>query len=433
MSKKTKNKLRYFLKDVVDNRGRNPEQYFDNEKYPVIDNFLIENKIYPDLKKVKRYINQKTHDSFLRKYLEKDDVLITLVGNGFCSVSLSPSNKVVIIQNTIGLQTNEKLYNKFLYYYLILQQKNLVKLNRSSSQPSLNQQDLLDYEIEIPENIKDQQKIASVLSTLDAKIELNNKINTELEAMAKTLYDYWFVQFDFPDENSKPYKSSGGEMVWSDELKREIPKGWEVKKVSELIAEDKSGDWGKDEITENYTQEVFCIRGADINGLNGKEQCEPPKRFILEKNDHKLLKPYDLIIEISGGSPTQSTGRIAHISPTTAKRFTSPLICSNFCKALSLEDYKLAYNFHFFWNRLYDNKIFFGYEGKTSGIKNFLFDSFAKTNFMIVPSNKIKDSFFDIMESVEEKRQKILEENKKLDELRDFLLPMLMNGQVVVE
>ncbi len=167
--------------------------------------------------------------------------------------------------------------------------------------------------------------------------------------------------------------------------------------------------------------------------MNGKEQCEPPKRFILEKNDHKLLKPYDLIVEISGGSPTQSTGRIAHISITTAKRFSNPLICSNFCKALSLKDYKLTYNFHFFWNRLYDNKVFFGYEGKTSGIKNFLFDSFANTNFMIIPNDEMRNKFFNIMENIEDKRQKALEENQKLGELRDFLLPMLMNGQMVVE
>lgn len=140
-----------------------------------------------------------------------------------------------------------------------------------------------------------------------------------------------------------------------------------------------------------------------------------------------------MIVEISGGSPIQSTGRIAHISNTTAKRFSSPLICSNFCKALSLKDYKMTYNFHFFWNRLYDNKVFFGYEGKTSGIKNFLFDSFANTNYMVVPSDKTRDAFFDMMENIEVKRQKILEEDQKIAELRDFLLPMLMNGQVVVK
>jgi len=167
--------------------------------------------------------------------------------------------------------------------------------------------------------------------------------------------------------------------------------------------------------------------------LNGKEQCNPPKRFILEKNDHKLLKSYDLIIEISGGSPIQSTGRIAHISSTLSERFKRPLICSNFCKALTLKDYKLTYNFHYFWNRLYDNNILFGYEGKTSGIKNFLFDSFVNTVYLAIPNKKTKESFFDFMEQTENKRQKILEENQKLAELRDWLLPMLMNGQVVVQ
>ena len=85
--------------------------------------------------------------------------------------------------------------------------------------------------VEIDET--EQQKIAKVLSNLDAKIELNNKINDNLEQMAKTLYDYWFVQFDFPDANGKPYKSSGGKMVWNEKLKREIPEDWEVKSIDE--------------------------------------------------------------------------------------------------------------------------------------------------------------------------------------------------------
>ena len=80
----------------------------------------------------------------------------------------------------------------------------------------------------------EQQKIAAVLSTLDAKIDLNNRINAELEALAKTIYDYWFVQFDFPDAHGRPYKSSGGAMVWNDTLKREIPAGWETVRLGEL-------------------------------------------------------------------------------------------------------------------------------------------------------------------------------------------------------
>ncbi|MBK9395046.1 MAG: restriction endonuclease subunit S [Uliginosibacterium sp.] len=123
--------------------------------------------------------------------------------------------------------------------------------------------------------VGEQKKIAAVLSALDAKIDCNNRINAELEAMAKTLYDYWFVQFDFPDANGKPYKSSGGKMVCNATLKREIPEGWDVVPLSDWIANDKTGDWGKEAVEGNYTLRVDCIRGADINGLNGTGTASP--------------------------------------------------------------------------------------------------------------------------------------------------------------
>ena len=92
---------------------------------------------------------------------------------------------------------------------------------------------LSKLELLLPNLYYNQQKIAAVLSALDTKIELNQRINAELESMAKTLYDYWFVQFDFRNEKGKPYKSAGGKMVWNEELKREIPLGWEVKSLGE--------------------------------------------------------------------------------------------------------------------------------------------------------------------------------------------------------
>ena len=110
---------------------------------------------------------------------------------------------------------------------------------------------------------------------------------------------------------------------------------------------------GKEEQEGNYTLQVDCIRGADINGLNGNGKIAAPNRFILEKNDHKLLAPFDLVIEISGGSPTQSTGRMAYITDDVLDRFTHPLICSNFCKAISLRNKDLFYCFAYLWNDLY--------------------------------------------------------------------------------
>lgn len=288
-------------------------------------------------------------------------------------------------------------------------------------------------ELKIPiVNINYQVSVGSLLKNLDDKIELNTKINAELEEMAKLLYDYWFVQFDFPNGEVKPYKSSGGKMMYNEVLKREIPVGWEVKVFSDWIKKTKAGDWGKESEEGNYTERVYCVRGADINGLNGKGEVKAPQRFILKNNLSKALKANDFIIEISGGSPTQSTGRIALLTNKTFGRFDTNVICSNFCKAISLKDEKYIFNFHQEWQRLYDAGVFFGYEGKTSGIKNFLFDSFVNSYKVVLPPKEIVEQYYNVAQHLEERRQINLQQNQELSQLRDWLLPMLMNGQVKV-
>lgn len=320
-------------------------------------------------------------------------------------------------------------YTFYLFNYL--KSLDLSNLNSGTGVPSMTFNSYYDLEIKLPD-LPTQKSIAKVLSDLDAKIEFNNKINRELEAMAKTLYDYWFVQFDFPSEQGKPYKSSGGKMVYNAELKREIPEGWEVKTISKWIKNDKSGDWGKETEEGNYQLKVSCVRGADLNGLNGNGELKSPTRFILENNSNKLLENHDLIVEISGGSPTQSTGRLAFITEETLQRFPNPLICSNFCKALTLKEEKYLYNFVYQWNRIYDNGVLFGWEGKTSGIKNLLFESFVTNQKEVYPKSEIVEKFYDFVKPIHSQKQKNLIQNQQLSELRDWLLPMLMNGQVTV-
>jgi type I restriction enzyme S subunit len=320
---------------------------------------------------------------------------------------------------------------KFISFYFRQKYFKEMMLNISvgATMPSLNTELMDNIQLNLPP-LSTQQKTASFLSSLDAKIELNNRMNTELEAMAKMLYDYWFVQFDFPNTKGQPYKSSGGKMVYNEELKREIPKGWELGKIADWIQSDKNGDWGKEIEEGNYSLKVSCIRGTDINALNGQGDLKPPTRYILTKNDSKILYSNDLIIEISGGSPTQSTGRMAYLTEETFNRFENPLICSNFCRAITLKSKKYLYNFAFTWNRLYDNGVFFGYEGKTSGIKNFLFDSFVNSYLEVMPAKEVVEKFYAIMQNIQKKKQFLLAENQKLSSLRDWLLPMLMNGQI---
>jgi type I restriction enzyme, S subunit len=391
------------------------------------------------------YISEKDYKAKLHKFSVKDkDFLVSCSGVNMGAIYQlkEPFERGIINQALLRIRLNTELIDDNYFYYLFkeLISKKITSGSGDSTIPNFPGLDLIkNIEFELPlKNI--QVNIGKILHDLDSKIELNNRINVELEAMAKTLYDYWFVQFDFPfdfakgkpDENGKPYKSSGGKMVWNEDLKREIPEGWGVVRMVEWIEAGKSGDWGKEQPEGNFTKKVTCIRGADINGLNGLAELKPPVRYILEKNSSKILNSHDLIIEISGGSPIQSTGRIAFITDATIRRFENPLICSNFCKPISIKNKKLLYNFVYYWNSLYDAGVFFGYEGKTSGIKNLLFDSFVSSYYTVVPDDKIVDQFYNFMENIQEKKQIALAENQQLAELRDWLLPMLMNGQVRV-
>lgn len=405
-----------------------PEDFGDKYMFITPSDEFDEKTIY----KSKRYLSQIGLEKLKNKTLPPKSILVSCIGSAMGKIIMNHSI-AISNQQINSIIVNNKYNPDYIYYNL----KNNYKLLRnaasgSTALPMLNKTDFDKLIIKIHKNQTEQNSIASVLSSLDAKIELNNRINAELEAMAKTLYDYWFVQFEFPNEQGKPYKSSGGKMVWNEELKREVPEGWEVNLFSDWIKNDKSGDWGKEQIEGNYSEKVFCIRGADINGLNGLGELKSPERYILEKNLHKTLEPADLIVEISGGSPTQSTGRLAFITSETLERFDAPIICSNFCKAITLKNKEYLFNFVYHWKSIYDAGVLFGYEGKTSGIKNLLFDSFVSSHFTAIPVKSIVLKFYDLMNQSETKKQKLLKENQQLTSLRDWLLPMLMNGQVKV-
>lgn len=372
----------------------------------------------------------------LNKYiLCEGDIVFSRVGSVDRSTYVKKEQEGWLFSGRcLRVRCDSELVNpRYLSFYFKLDQfkKMMFNLSVGATMPSLNTAIMDNILISLP-TIDIQNKIAVFLDNIDEKVSNNNEIAQQLKAMAKTIYDYWFLQFEFPNEEGKPYKSSGGKMVWNEELQREIPEGWEAGSISLLINSKKNGDWGKESMQGNYVLPVSCIRGADLDFVNGKSLSSPPTRFILEKNSSKLLKPYDLIVEISGGSPTQSTGRIAGISSYLFSRFNNGIVCSNFCKAITLKD---KVNYHYFlqtWKTLFENDVMFNWEGKTSGIKNLMFDSFVKNTKIPIPNKEQLSTFFDICDRIDNKIQNLLKQNQELLSLRDFLLPLLMNGQVTI-
>lgn len=250
--------------------------------------------------------------------------------------------------------------NDYIYYLFITDKiKNIaIKSMTGTSGRQRVQEDVLKYTIVKLPPLAEQKYIASILSALDDKIELNNKTNKILEEMAQTIFKEWFINFNFPNEDGKPYKKSGGEMIDSELGK--IPKGWRIGTIGDLISNLFNGDWGKDKNKEKYTKEVICIRGADIGDIFKGFDGNPVRRFILEKNlKSKKLLEGDIVIECSGGSPTQSTGCCIFVTKSLLSTYDKPLICTNFCKVIKIKEKEYrGYAYNLLWY-LYNTRLFF--------------------------------------------------------------------------
>ena len=211
-----------------------------------------------------------------------------------------------------------------------------------------------------------------------------------------------------------------------------MPENWRMGTFSEIIESTLGGDWGKEEPTGNYTEQVYCIRGADIPEVKAGNKGKMPTRYILPKNyKSKKLVPDDIVIEISGGSPIQSTGRSTVIPQSLLNRYDMGMVCTNFCRAIKpIQGYsKFIY---YYWQYLYDRKVFFSYENGTTGIKNLDISGFIETEPVIIPSVVALDKFNELSSVYFQQIFANGLENEKLSSLRDTLLPKLMNGEIDV-
>ena len=182
-------KLGEIINETIDNRGKNPPYYCESG-IPIIDNFMIKNNGYPDLKIATRYLDDYLFSNFIRKYNEKDDVLITLVGNGIGNIALFPKEKSAIVQNTIGMRFEHP--KKFKYYSLLSKNNEIVKLDRGMAQPSIRQDELKNLDINLPTE-KEQSKIESLMTNLDNLITLHQRKLEKLKNIKKSMLDKMFV------------------------------------------------------------------------------------------------------------------------------------------------------------------------------------------------------------------------------------------------
>ena len=309
---------------------------------------------------------------------------------------------------------NDKLADAF-YLYSYLSQLDLSNLDSGSTLPSMTKSAYESIVVKLPD-LKIQKAVATILFNIRKKLEINNQINQELEAMAKTLYDYWFVQFDFPDQNGNPYKSSGGKMVYHPELKREIPEGWGVAKVED-IAQTGSGGTPKSTNVSYYSNgEIPWINSGELE----QTVITSTSNFITEEglnNSSAKLFPSGTILVAMYGA---TAGKVSFL---TFEASTNQAIC-----AIMLNDIRMRYYLKNVIEDLYQYLV----KLSTGSARDNLSQDMIKNIKVVIPSNDILDRYYDFSNNIIKEITKKQQENEQLTQLRDWLLLMLMNGQVKV-
>ena len=329
-----------------------------------------------------------------------------------------PHNTTLFIKNFNG--------NNVVYIYYLLKSLNLNEYKSGSGVPTINRNHLHPLKVTATKNKETQQKIAKILSDIDDKIEILHQINDNLAELAKTIYDYWFVQFDFPDENGKPYKTSGGKMVYNDILKREIPEGWEVKKLGEVIEPLESGKRPKGGIDKTLKEGIPSLGAECIDELgifNFSSTRYIPYSFQ-NKITSGVIKNNDILIYKDG----------AYVGKTTIFKDNFPFDYATINEHIFLMRAKnvLFQNFLLFTlkqKNYFDIMQSLGQKAAQPGLNQ----EDLKSIKILVPNQKNITDFYTYSEKLLISIFKNANQSKELQSLRDWLLPMLMNGQISVK
>ncbi|HFI0115044.1 TPA: restriction endonuclease subunit S [Streptococcus suis] len=350
-------------------------------------------------------------------YIDLDDYSLLMGINGTIGNLAFYRGESILLGKSSAYIAFDSDINKFYYYYFQLKgiKKYFYEVATGSTIKNLSLKSLQTMRVPVPRK-SEYKNIVNVLERLDQKIALNNQINEELEAMAKTLYDYWFVQFDFPDENGKPYKSSGGKMVYNDQLKREIPEGWGVKQLGEIETNIVTGKTPSRSIPENFGGDIPFITIGDIRGNTFiYSSAETLSDLGVDGQRKKFLPPNSLCVSC--------IATIGEIGFTTQLSQTNQQINS-----IIFNDINHMYFLYF------TLKLFFESSKTKTGntFANMSKDDFS--NILITyPESSIIKNYYEKVKSMFDKIKCLQLQNQELTQLRDWLLPMLMNGQVKVE
>lgn len=382
------------------------------------------------------WITPKDLSDQKQKIIRRGQRNISEIGFNNCSAQMIPPYNILMSSRApiglLAINENECCTNQgfknlvldksicdtdYMFYYLQFHMKEIEALGSGTTFKEISKSALQGLEIRLP-NLEKQRDIAKCLSDLDRKIELNKQINDNLEAMAKQLYDYWFVQFDFPNEEGKPYKSSGGAMVYNERLKREVPIGWEVENLIDF-AEIKNGATPSTADEANY--------GGDIVWITPKDLSDQQSKFVYQ-GERNITKQ---------GLDSCSTSMLPINSVLMSSRAPIGLI--------SIAKHEVCTNqgFKSFIPKNMEDSIYLYYYikhhikqieqlGTGTTFKEVSRDDLCKFPILVVGANDAYKQWVELQDEIANKQFVLTKEIASLTKQRDELLPLLMNGQATV-
>ena len=385
--------------------------YYENGTIPWINSGELAS---PYIYDTTNFISQAGFENSSTEIYPIDTVLVAMYGATAGKASLLKM-EACTNQAICAILPNKDYSSTFLKYSIDTLYDHLVGLSSGSARDNLSQAALKKLKLIMPPTKDEQNKLVSILALIDRKIELNRAINQNLEAMAKQLYDYWFVQFDFPNENGKPYKSCGGKMVWNEKLKREIPSCFNIANMEKLCKFRNGINYSKDETGNDF--QIVNVRNISSSKILLDGEDFDTITVPMTKAENYLLKSEDIIIARSG---CPGSTRLL-ISPTNTL-FCGFIICCTPHNS-SMRNYLT-----------YCLKQLEGTNATTSGgsiLQNVSQDT-LKGLPIVVPNKQIINKFNETIELIFTRILNCLKETKALTKQRDELLPLLMNGQVSV-
>lgn len=359
-----------------------------------------------------------------RSQVRKWDVLFSMIGS-VGTVYLVTEDKIDFAIKNMGVFSCEEEYRaKWLFFYLQSPYaQNIIRNYLNGAVQKFIPLGML-RDFPIPEIEKKDKKVVDLLWGINQKIINNDAICSELEEMAKTIYDYWFLQFEFPNEEGRPYKSSGGKMAWNEELEREIPVGWKVKKIGETFSSSRGISYNSKNLGEKG---VPMINLASFKP-GGGYKIEGIKKFTGNYDEDKCLKAYDLVMCNTQQTAIDYSKDIIGNAFLIPDIFESDIVSSHHVTTIKVKNENIKYYLCSLFNTKHFHRYIAGFTNGTN-ILGLLFNGVENYKCEI-PDERTLERYSIFCRDIEKRKSQIMKENQELTSLRDFLLPLLMNEQV---